>query len=308
MRGYDLRTLRGDVIGGCLSALVVLPWSIAFGAASGLSLTAGLYGAIAVALFLGLFERTRVQFGDISSATTIPVAAVVATYSDSLAKALTIVMLAGAIQMVLGLLRLARFVAYTPYSVIAGFTTGIGLILVVSMVASFLGAPVRVTGVVTAMRQWPEAFGDINYSALAAGAMALAAALLWPKRWRAAAPPMLIALVVGTLASVVLFRDVVTLDNIPTGLPDVHAPVLSPGFLVEALTPALAIALLSTVRGLLSLFALDAQTRTTLDPDRSLVRLGAGNIAAGVIGGLPGHHAFPRRWWRSGPERGRTEQ
>ena len=292
MRGYDLRTLKGDVTGGLMSALVALPWSIAFGAAAGLSLTAGLYGAIAVALFVGVFERTRVQFGDVSSATAIPVAAVVATYSDSAAKALTIVMLAGAIQAVLGLLRLARFVAYTPYSVIAGFTTGIGIILVISMVRSFLGAPVKVTQVVTAVRQWPDAFADINYSALAVGLMALASALLWPKRWRTAAPPMLVALIVGTLASVVWLRDVVTIDNIPTGLPDLQAPVLSPRFLVEALTPALGIALLSTVRGLLALFATDAQTRTQLDPDRSLVRLGAGNIAAGLIGGLPGHHAF----------------
>ena len=292
MMGYDLRTLKGDVVGGCMSALVALPWSIAFGAAAGLSLTAGLYGAIAVALFVGVFERTRVQVGDVSSATAIPVAAVVATYSDSAAKALTIVMLAGAIQAVLGLLRLARFVAYTPYSVIAGFMTGIGMILVLSMVTSFLGAPVKVFQVVTAVRQWPDAFADIDYSALALGLMALAAALLWPKRWRVAAPPMLIALVVSTLASVVWFRDVATIGNIPTGLPDLHAPVLSGGFLVEALTPALGIALLSTVRGLLSLFALDAQTSTQLDPDRSLLRLGAGNIAAGVIGGLPGHHAI----------------
>ena len=116
---YSLQSLRGDVLGGLMSALVVLTPSVAFGVVAGLDATSGIYAAAAVGLFVGVFERSRPQMGDISSVTAIPMAVVVATYADSLAKALTIVMLAGLMQVALGLLRLARFVAYTPYSVIS---------------------------------------------------------------------------------------------------------------------------------------------------------------------------------------------
>ncbi len=289
---YGLQALKGDVLGGVMSALVVLTPSVAFGVAAGLDAASGIYAAVAVGIFVGVFERERPQFGDVSSVTAIPMAVVVATYADSLGKALTIVMLAGLMQMLLGLLRLARFVAYTPYSVIAGFTSGVGVLIIVSMVRSFLGQTVWITKPATAVQDWPEAFANVDFAALAIGALTLAVALTWPKRLRTKVPPMLAGLAAGTLLSVVWLRDVATLDDLPTGLPELAAPVLSPSFLAEALTPALTIALLSTVRALLSIFATDAQTRTQLDPDRSLVSLGAGNIAAGMVGGLAGHQSF----------------
>ncbi len=289
---YSLQSLKGDVLGGLMSALVVLTPSIAFGVVAGLDVTSGIYATAAVGLFVGVFERNRPQMGDISSVTAIPMAVVVATYADSLAKALTIVMLAGLIQVALGLLRLARFVAYTPYSVIAGFTSGVGVLIIVSMVRSFLGQSVWLAKPVTAVREWPDYFASFEPAALAVGAVTLAVALGWPKRLRAKVPPMLAGLAAGTLLSVLWLSDVATLDDVPTGLPELAVPVLSPGFLAEAVTPALAIALLSTVRALLSIFAADAQTRTQLDPDRSLVTLGTGNVAAGLIGGLAGHQSF----------------
>ena len=289
---YGLQALKGDVVGGLMSALVVLTPSVAFGVVAGLDATSGIYAAVAVGLFVGVFERARPQMGDISSVTAIPMAVVVATYADSLAKALTIVMLAGLMQVALGLLRLARFVAYTPYSVVAGFTSGVGVLILVSMVRSFLGQSVWLAKPATAVREWPEAFASFDPAALAIGALTLAVALAWPKRLRTKLPPMLAGLAAGTLLSVVWLSDVPTLADLPTGLPDFTAPVLSPGFLAEALTPALAIALLSTVRALLSIFATDAQTRTQLDPDRSLVTLGAGNIVAGLAGGPAGHQSF----------------
>ena len=289
---YSLQSLRGDVLGGLMSALVVLTPSVAFGVVAGLDATSGIYAAAVVGLFVGVFERSRPQMGDVSSVTAIPMAVVVATYADSLAKALTIVMLAGLMQLALGLLRLARFVAYTPYSVIAGFTSGVGVLIIVSMVRSFLGQSVWLARPATAVREWPDAFATFDPAALAIGAVTLTVALGWPKRLRAKVPPMLAGLAAGTLLSVVWLSDVATLADLPTGLPELAAPVLSPSFLAEAVTPALTIALLSTVRALLSIFATDAQTRTQLDPDRSLVTLGAGNIAAGMVGGLAGHQSF----------------
>ena len=58
-RGYDLRTLRGDIFGGVTTAVVGLPVALAFGVASGLGAMAGLYGAIALGFFAAVFGGTR---------------------------------------------------------------------------------------------------------------------------------------------------------------------------------------------------------------------------------------------------------
>ena len=289
---YDLQTLRGDIAGGLAATCTSLAPVATFGAVSGLGVASGFYGAVAVGLFVGLFERARPQMAHSSSVLAVAVAAVVATHADSPAKALTVVMLAGAMQMLMGALRLGSYVTYTPYSVIAGYMSGIGIMLVTSMALVFFGAPIKVAKPLTSFEALPGALADLNAGALVVGASALALALLWPRRLRRVAPAPMAAIVIGTLISVIWFADVPTIGELPKGLPALHAPVLSLDLLADSLLPALTIALLSTVRGLLWLVAVDARTRTQCDPDRALIANGAGNIAAGLIGGLPGNLKF----------------
>ena len=105
-------------------------------------------------------------------------------------------------------------------------------------------------------------------------------------------PALLAGLTAGTLLSVIYLSDVATIDGVPTGLPQLQRPSTSVSFLASALVPALTIALLSSLRGLVSSLAVDSQTRTREDPDRGLLSLGVGNVAAGLFGGLPGHMTF----------------
>ena len=289
---YDLQTFRGDLAGGLTTALVSIAPAVTFGIISGLGVVSGIYGAIAVSVFVGVFERSRPQLAASSSVMAVAMATVIATHAETFAEAFTIVMLAGLIQMLMGALRLGRYISYTPYSVIAGFTSGIGIMIIVSMVHAFVGLPVKITKPLNAIRSWPDVFSNLDAGALAIGLVTLVIAVAWPRRLRRFSPSIVTALICGTLLSVVWFRDVPTITDVPTGLPDLQAPVLGPGFLAGAVMPALTIALLSTVRGLLSSLAVDAQTRTQQDPDRGLLSLGAGNAAAGLIGGLPGHMTF----------------
>ena len=123
---YDVQSLRDDTFGGMTAAVVALPLSLAFGVASGLGAIAGLYGAIAVGFFTAVFGGTRTQISGPTAPPAVAMSVVVTSYADSIAEALTIAALAGLIQILLGTLRLGSFVAYTPYSVISGFTTGVG--------------------------------------------------------------------------------------------------------------------------------------------------------------------------------------
>ncbi len=289
---YEFQTQRGDVAGGVTAAAISITPAATFGVVSGLGAASGIYGALAVGLFVGVFERSRPQMGSVTSVLAVAMAAVVATHADTVADAFTIVMLAGVFQLVLSVLRIGSYVTYTPYSVIAGFTSGIGVMMVISMFSAFLGDPVKITKPLNAIRSWPDALDAFDSGTLLIGFVALGVSLLWPKRWRRFLPAMVAALLAGTLLSVAWLSDVPTLEGIPRSLPELQRPNVSLSFLASAVVPALTIALLSTVRGLLAALAVDAQTRTQLDPDKGLLGSGIGNIAAGLIGGLPGNLTF----------------
>ena len=149
---YNLQTLRGDVFGCITSAVVGLPVALAFGSAAGLSPLAGIYGAIAVGFFTAIFRGTRSQISGPTGSMIVAMAVIVSTHADNLAAAFTIVIMAGFIQMFLGLLRIGRFVAYTPYSVISGFMTGVGIIIILVQTRPFIRAQVVSGGPVGAIR------------------------------------------------------------------------------------------------------------------------------------------------------------
>ncbi|MCY3748944.1 MAG: SulP family inorganic anion transporter [Chloroflexi bacterium] len=285
---YDLPTLRGDLFGGVTAAVVGLPVALAFGVASGLGPVAGLYGAIAVGFFAAVFGGTRSQISGPTGPMAVAMAVIVTTHAQSLTEAFTIAVMAGLIQIALGVLRIGRFVGYTPYSVISGFMSGVGIIIILVQTLPFLGTPVAAGGPLGAVQAWPEAVRDINFGALAIAAVTLAVGVAWPSRLRKYLPPTLAALIAGTLLGVLWLTDTPVIGEVPTGLPTPRFPELAPDVLVRAVQPAIIIALLGSIDSLLTSLVADSMTRTRHNPNRELVGQGIGNVAAGLIGGLPG--------------------
>ena len=285
---YDLQTFKGDVFGGVTSAVVGLPVALAFGVASGLGALQGIYGAIAVGFFAAVFGGTRSQISGPTGPMAVVMAVIVAAHADNLAGAFTIVILAGVIQILLGVMRIGRFVAFTPYSVISGFMSGIGVIIILLQTMPFLGHDVATGGPVGAVRALPDAMTDVNLKALAIAVITLAVGVFWPKQLSKFLPATLGALVVGTLIGVLWLTDVPVIGHVPTGLPEVLLPELTVNAFVNAVQPALIIALLGSIDSLLTSLVADAMTRTRHNPNKELVGQGIGNIAAGLVWGLPG--------------------
>ena len=285
---YNLQTLRGDIFGGITAAVVGLPVSLAFGVASGLGALAGIYGAIAVGFFAAVFGGTKSQISGPTGPMAVAMAVIVTTHADTLPEAFTIVIMAGLIQILLGVLQIGRFVAFTPYSVISGFMSGIGIIIMLLQTLPFLGAPGATGGPLGAVRAWPSAVNNVNFSALAIAAVTLVVGILWPQQLRRYFPPTLAALVAGTLLGVLWLTNVPVIGDVPTGLPQIEMPAFSAGILVRAIEPALILALLGSIDSLLTSLIADAMTRTRHNPNRELVGQGIGNLVAGFIGGLPG--------------------
>ncbi len=285
---YDLQTLRGDLFGGVTAAVVGLPVALAFGVASGLGAVAGLYGAIAVGFFAAVFGGTRSQISGPTGPMAVAMAVIVTTHAESLAEAFTIAVMAGLIQIALGVLRIGRFVGYTPYSVISGFMSGVGIIIILVQTLPFLGTEVAAGGPLGAVQAWPAAVRDVNFGALAIAGLTLAVGILWPSRLRKFLPPTLAALIAGTLLGVLWLTDTPVIGDVPTGLPSLRFPELGPDVLVRAVQPAIIIALLGSIDSLLTSLVADSMTRTRHNPNQELVGQGIGNVAAGLIGGLPG--------------------
>ena len=285
---YGFETFRGDLFGGVTAAVVGLPVALAFGVASGLGALAGIYGAIAVGFFAAVFGGTKSQISGPTGPMAVAMAAVVAIHADNLPQAFAIVILAGLIQILLGIMRIGRLVAFTPYSVISGFMSGIGVIIILLQTLPFLGADAATGGPMGAIRAWPDAVASVNFQALIIAAVTLAAGALWPGRLRKWLPSTLAALVAGTLLGVLWLSDVPAIGEVPTGLPDFKLPEISLGLLSGAVTPALTIALLGSIDSLLTSLIADSMTRTQHNPNRELVGQGIGNMVAGFFSALPG--------------------
>lgn len=280
--------LLGDVFGGVTSAIVMLPLALAFGVASGLGPVAGIYGAVAVGFFAAAFGGTPAQVSGPTGPMAIAMAAIVTLYAHDLTTAFTIVMLAGLIQISLGFLRVGRFVGYTPYSVISGFMTGIGSIIIILQVVTILGAEPIPGGPLAHIAAWPEAIANPNPHDLAVGLTALVVCVFWPRRIRRFLPPPLAALTIGTCIAFFGLTEARTMGAIPAGLPVFQAPQIGLDSIGHFLEPALILALLGSIDSLLTSLVADSQTRTRHNPDRELVGQGLGNLAAGILGALPG--------------------
>ena len=281
--------LPGDIFGGVTAAVVMLPMALAFGVASGLGPTAGIYSAVAVGFFAAVFGGVPSQISGPTGPMTVAMAAVVALYADSLATAFTIVMLAGLLQIGLGALRIGGFVSYTPYSVISGFMTGIGVIIVVLQVMPFLGAdPISGGSPFDQIAAWPDAIADPGLHDLAVGALALAVCVFWPRRIQRFLPAPLAALTIGTCVAFFWLTEARTIGPLPMGVPTLHLPHIEWSLIGHIVEPALILALLGSVDSLLTSLVADSKTRTRHNPNRELVGQGLGNLAAGVLGALPG--------------------
>ena len=284
-----LQVLRGDVFGGLTAAVVALPLSLAFGVASGLGAVAGLYGAIVVGLLGALLGGSKTQISGPTAPLSVAMAVVFVDYANQdLEKALAIVALAGLIQVLMGALRLGSYMAYTPYAVVSGFTSAVGLIIILVQFLPLLGSEVALGGALKSLRSWPEAVSNVDPSALALGVVSLAVCIFWPERLRKFMPPSVAALLIGTLLAVLWLSDVPTLAEVPAGLPDIKRPELPLGDIGAALPPAVTIALLGSINSLLTARVADSLTLQSHEPNRELMGVGFANVLVAFVGGLPG--------------------
>ena len=293
-RTYGLSDLKGDVFGGIVSAVMMVPVALGFGVLSGLGPVAAFYGAIAVGFFTAVLGGAAPMISGPSAIVTIFTAVIIGTYADSMAEAFTIVMMAGLMQIVFAALRLGRFVNWLPFAVVRGVFVGVGGYIFMTQTLWFLGAPVEPgIGVVAIVASWPRAVANLNVDAFAVATVSLLVFMLWPAKLHRVLPNALVALIVATLAGAFLFDGATRIGEPEIGIPALQAPVLTTSVLVDAIQPALILAFLSSIYNLLTALIIDPIAGRNHKPNRELFGLGVGNVAAGLIGALPGAASAP---------------
>ncbi|MFZ1706041.1 MAG: SulP family inorganic anion transporter [Saprospiraceae bacterium] len=143
----DFSNLKGDLMGGLTAGIVALPLSLAFGVSSGLGPSAGLYGAIFVSFFAAFFGGTNTQISGPTAPMTaismVVIASIIAGFGGDLSKALPIILsiflLAGIFQILLGVSGVGKYIKYIPYPVVSGFMTAIGVIIIVTQILPSIG-------------------------------------------------------------------------------------------------------------------------------------------------------------------------
>ena len=290
-----LRNVHGDLLGGVTAAVIALPMALAFGVASGAGAEVGLYGAILVGLFAALFGGSPTLISEPTGPMTVVFTAVITKLiaedpENGLAMAFTVVVLAGLIQILFGLMRLGKYVTLMPYSVVSGFMSGIGIILIILQLGPMLGQPTPEGGVIGVLENLPALFSSAQTPEVLLGLMAIGILFFMPAGMKRYLPPQLLVLVVGTILSVMLLGDaeVRRIGEIPSGLPEFRLPVFSIEQWQLILVDAIVLGMLGSIDALLTSVIADSLTRTQHNSDKELIGQGIGNMMSGLFGGLPG--------------------
>jgi SulP family sulfate permease len=292
--------IKGDLFGGVTAAVIALPMALAFGVASGAGPAAGLWGAVLVGLFAALFGGTPTLISEPTGPMTVVMTAVIASLTarnpeHGLAMAFTVVMLAGLLQIAFGFLKLGRYITQMPYTVISGFMSGIGFILIILQLGPFLGQAIPKGGVMGTLTNLPQLVSNLRPAEVALALITLAILWFTPARVKKIAPPQLIALVIGTLVSLTLLsgageegESIRRIGEIASGFPKLQVPYFEQGEALRMLIDATVLGMLGCIDALLTAVVADSITRTEHDSNKELIGQGLGNIASGLFGGIAG--------------------
>ncbi len=286
---------RGDLAGGITAAVVALPLALAFAVASGVEPKAGLYTAIVAGIVAAMFGGSPVQITGPTGAMAVILVGIVTKYG--LEKVWIAGVMAGIIQVALGIAKLGRLVKFIPYPVTAGFTNGIAVIIFCGQLNNFLGLKLpRSEHFLPGLWQTALNVQAVNWAAVGLAIAVIATMLLWPKINRTI-PGSLVGLVLATAIASFFHLNVPTIGEIPQSLP---LPQPIPhwndfNLIRELINPALALAALGSIESLLSAVVADGMTVSEKhDSDRELIGQGLANIVVPFFGGIPATGAIAR--------------
>ena len=295
-KGYNTSQLRGDILAGITVAAVALPLALAFGIASGATAAAGLVTAVLAGFIIGSLGGAGYQISGPTGAMSAVLIVLANRYG--LEGVWVAGLMAGIIILLLGIFDLGQIVNFIPTAVIAGFTSGIALIIFIGQIDNLLGIHTEPSE--NALVKLSEYFRfdfSPNLAAVGLSVLVIAIMIVWPKKWGLRFPGSLLALIVATAAAAIFSLDVPVIGEIPqTILLDQRLiPENIPwNSLGELIAPALSIAALGAIESLLCGAVGGRMVGEKMASNQELIAQGLGNIIIPFFGGVPATAAIAR--------------
>jgi carbonic anhydrase len=292
-----LRNLRYDLPASLVVFLVALPLSLGIAIASGAPLMAGLIAAVVGGIVAGSIGGSALQVSGPAAGLTVVVAGLIEDFGWQMTCVITIC--AGALQILFGVIRVARAALGVAPVVVHAMLAGIGVTIVLQQVHVLMGGDSR-RSAWDNIKALPSGILHHELHEVIVGGIVIAILLLWPKlpaKVRAI-PGALVAIVVATVVAEAAglegvdritlsanFFKAISLPHLAARLPDGQPWVSEIG---EIALGVLTVALIASVESLLSAVAIDKLhngPRTNFD--REMIGQGSANVVSGFLGGLP---------------------
>lgn len=298
VKKYFEESFSSDLKAGLITAIVALPLAIAFATASGVEPVMGLYTAIIAGMLISTFGGSRYSISGPTGAMTV---IVLSTVNGHGVEGLLLAgFLAGIFQILFGIFRLGKVVKYIPLPVISGFTSGIGIIILIGQLSN-------VFGLVLPAREhvWDTVYDVIagidmmNILALSMFAGTIILMLLLPKvlsniKYLKNIPASIITLILSVLLTYRFDLEVPIVGEIPSTIPQIHMLDINIGLMYAVLPAAFTIALLGTIESLLCAVVCDAMTNTKHNSNKELIGQGIANVILPFFAGIPATAAIAR--------------
>lgn len=286
-------TFKGDLFGGIIATIIAFPQALAFGVASGMGASAGIWGAIILSLIAGLLGCNLPLVSGPTGPTAIIIAAIVGMVSGNMTSVITILVMAAIFQMAISMTSIPRMIKYVPYPVISGFLTGIGLIIILLQLAPLLGG-VAQSSTIKALMAYPEVFANINIHALCLGGITLLMLFFTPKVISKVVPVQLLALIIMTGVSYYMGLNVDKISSIVFSLPHFQMPHFTIELIMKDIPTALTLAFIATSESLLTGIIMDSLTKVKHNSKRLVMAQGFGNLFCALTGSMMGSAATMR--------------
>ena len=287
-----LLTIKGDILGGIVSAIVAFPQALAFGVATGMGASAGIWGCIILCFFAGIFGSKLPMISGPTGPVAIMTASVFAIYNNFPA-VIVVFLLASIFQIIISYTQLPGIVKYVPYPVISGFMNGVGFILIILQLNVLIGIDSSASPL-SSLRKLIYNFSEIDTSSLILGGLTLLIVFFIPKKINRIFPSQIIALLVCTYISIKYTMPVERISQISINIPSIIVPNTDLESIIKAIPYAAAIAVICSSESMLTGLVADSLTREKTQPKKLLLSQGIGNVLCSLTGSMPGSAATMR--------------